>query len=70
MPERTSSRAATVVAKKRWEAPRYAIAVLLLFFAGYFGARAFGLWDNAIGDREYVERIRQDGSVPYVHPGM
>ena len=57
------------VAKKRWEAPRYAVAVLLLFFAGYFGARAFGLWDNAISDQEYVERIQQDGSVPYAHPG-
>jgi polyferredoxin len=58
------------VAKRRWETPRYAVAVLLLFFAGYFGARAFGLWENRIGDAEYVERIQQDGSVPYVHPGM
>jgi polyferredoxin len=46
----------------------YAAAVLLLFFAGYFGARAFGLWSNGITDREYVERIQEDARASYVHP--
>jgi polyferredoxin len=57
------------VAKKTWSAPRYAAAVLLLFLAGYAGARAFGLWDNGISDGEYVLEIQQDASVPFAHPG-
>jgi polyferredoxin len=48
----------------------YAAAVLLLFFAGYFGARTFGMWHNGISDAEYVERIREDRVMPYEHPGM
>jgi polyferredoxin len=48
--------------------PAYATAVLLLFFTGYFGARAFGLWDNRISDREYVERIQEDARASYIHP--
>lgn len=58
------------VAKKTWSAPRFAAAVLLLFLAGYAGARAFGLWDNGISDGEYVLEIQQDASVPFAHPGM
>ncbi|MFL6195188.1 MAG: 4Fe-4S binding protein [Thermoanaerobaculia bacterium] len=48
----------------------YAAAVLLLFFASYFGARAFGLWENGIPDTEYVQRIQEDRTAPYGHPGM
>ena len=44
--------------------------VLLLFFAGYFGARAFGVWNNQIGDGEYVQRIQEYRHFPYTHPGM
>ena len=58
------------VARRRWSAPRYAAAVLLLFLAGYAGARAFGLWENRMSDGEYILRIQQDGSVPYAHPGV
>lgn len=48
----------------------YAAAVVGLFLAGYVGARATGTWDNAISDREYVERIQSIGSGEYGHPGM
>lgn len=58
------------VARRRWEAPRYAAALLLLFLAGYAGARAFDLWDNRISDGEYILNIRQDASVPFAHPGV
>ena len=58
------------VKSRRLSPTAYAAAVLLLFFAGYFGARTFGLWENGISDAEYVQRIREDGSVPYGHPGM
>jgi polyferredoxin len=46
----------------------YAAAVLLLFLGGYCGARAFGLWENGISDREYVQRIQEDARMGYVHP--
>jgi polyferredoxin len=46
----------------------YAAAVLLLFLGGYCGARAFGLWQNGIADREYVERIQEDARATYIHP--
>ncbi len=39
-------------------------------FAGYFGARAFGVWDNRISDGEYVQRIQENRIDPYGHPGM
>lgn len=58
------------VARKTWSAPRYAAAVLLLFLAGYAGARAFDLWDNRISDGEYILYIQQDSSVPFAHPGV
>jgi hypothetical protein len=48
----------------------YGAAVLVLFFAGYFGARAFGVWDNKISDGEYVLRIQENRIDPYGHPGM
>ena len=57
-------------AKRRLSPRAYAAAVLLLFFTGYFGARTFGLWENAMSDAEYVERIREDRMAPYGHPGM
>jgi polyferredoxin len=55
-------------ARRRLSVPAYAAAVLLLFLTGYFGARAFGLWNNGISDREYVERIQEDARAGYVHP--
>lgn len=58
------------VARRRLSIKAYAAAVLLLFFAGYFGARAFGLWENGIPDAEYVQRIQEDRAAPYGHPGM
>ena len=48
----------------------YAATVLLLFLAGYCGARAFGLWENHISDTEYVQRIQTDRVDPYGHPGL
>ncbi|HBL26071.1 MAG TPA: 4Fe-4S binding protein [Acidobacteria bacterium] len=57
------------VGRRRWEARQYAAAVLALFLAGYLGARVFGLWENRIGDAEYVEHLRQDAVQPYGHPG-
>lgn len=56
--------------KKRLSPRAYAAAVLILFFAGYFGARTFGLWENGISDQEYVQRIQEDRTEPYGHPGM
>ena len=56
--------------RRRWEARHYAAAVLLLFLAGYVGARAFGLWENRIGDAEYVQHIQQDAVAGYGHPGL
>lgn len=47
----------------------YAAAVVGLFLAGYVGARATGTWDNAITDREYMERIQNIESGEYGHPG-
>jgi polyferredoxin len=58
------------VARRQLSVRAYAAAVLVLFFAGYFGARAFGLWENGISDAEYVQRIQEDRAAPYVHPGM
>ena len=48
----------------------YGASVLALFLAGYAGARATGLWENAITDQEYVERIQDIHSPAYGHPGM
>ncbi len=58
------------VAKRRLSPRAYAAAVLVLFFTGYFGARTFGLWENAMSDAEYVQRIREGRTAPYGHPGM
>jgi len=58
------------VARRRLSIRAYAAAVLLLFFAGYFGARGLGLWENQIPDAEYVHRVQEDRAAPYVHPGM
>jgi polyferredoxin len=55
-------------ARWRLSCPAYAAAVLLLFFAGYFGARACGLWNNGISEREYVGRIQEDARASYAHP--
>jgi polyferredoxin len=57
-------------AKRPLSLQAYAAAVLVLFFAGYFGARAFGVWDNKISDTEYVLRIQENHIDPYGHPGM
>jgi len=53
-----------------WFSQAYGAAVLILFFAGYFGARAFGHWDNRISEAEYVLRIQENRSFPFGHPGM
>jgi polyferredoxin len=48
----------------------YAAAVVGLFLAGYVGARASALWENAIPDAEYVQRIQDIRSSAYGHPGL
>ncbi len=48
----------------------YAGAILALFFAGYLGARAAGLWHNSIPDAEYAQRLRHDQVELYTHPGL
>jgi polyferredoxin len=48
----------------------YAVAIVLLFLAGYSGARLAGLWQNGIGDAEYVQRVRAIDTGGYGHPGM
>jgi polyferredoxin len=48
----------------------YAAAVVVLFLAGYVGARAAGAWNSQVPDQEYVERIRNIQSSEYGHPGM
>jgi polyferredoxin len=48
----------------------YAAAVAMIFLASYIGARATGIWNNQITDREYVERIQNMNSGEYGHPGM
>ena len=58
------------VARRRLSPQAYGAAVLILFFAGYFGARAFGHWDNRISGAEYVLRIQENRSFPFGHPGM
>jgi ferredoxin len=55
--------------RRRLGVPAFAAAVMLLFLAGYIGARATGNWDNEITDREYVERIRNMRNPDYAHPG-
>jgi polyferredoxin len=55
--------------RRRLGVPAFAAAVMLLFLAGYIGARATGNWDNEITDREYVERIRDMRDPEYAHPG-
>lgn len=47
----------------------YAAGVVVLFLAGYVGARATGNWENAIPESEYVERIQNINSGIYAHPG-
>jgi ferredoxin len=57
------------VVRRRLSPQAYGAAVLLLFLAGYCGARAFGLWENRISDAEYVQRIQTGRVDPYGHPG-
>jgi len=47
----------------------YAAAVVGLVLVVYVGARITGTWQNAIGDAEYVERIRDIDSSEYGHAG-
>lgn len=47
-------------AKHHLSLQAYAAAVLVLFFADYFGARVFEVWDNKISDGEYVQRIQEN----------
>jgi hypothetical protein len=48
---------------------RMAGAVVGIFLVAVLGARAAGAWENAIGDREYVQRIQEIDSPAYGHPG-
>jgi hypothetical protein len=56
--------------KRRLSVPAFAAGVLLIFFAGYVGARATGHWRNGIGDAEYVRRVGEMHGSGYGHPGM
>ncbi len=56
--------------RRRLPVTAYAGAILALFFAGYLGARAAGLWHNSISDAEYVHRLRYDAVELYTHPGL
>jgi len=47
----------------------YAAVVVGLFVGGYAGARAAGIWENAIADGEYIERIQEIDGPEYGHPG-
>ena len=58
------------IGRRRIAPLAYGAAVLGLFLAGYVGARATGIWENAITDAEYVERIQNIRSNEYGHPGM
>ncbi len=55
--------------KRRLRPMQFAAAVLLLFLAGYVGARITGLWQNSIGDVEYIHRINELNAPQYGHPG-
>ncbi|MHB1191847.1 MAG: 4Fe-4S binding protein [Longimicrobiales bacterium] len=57
------------VGRKRISHLAYAAGVVGLFVAGYVGARAAGIWNNAIPESEYVERIQDIRSSQYGHPG-
>ena len=56
--------------RRRLSIPAYAGAILALFFAGYFAARAAGAWQNGISNEEYVQRLRYDAIELYGHPGL
>jgi ferredoxin len=58
------------IGRRRVAPLAYGAAVVGLFLAGYVGARAAGIWENAISDAEYVERIQNIRSNEYGHPGM
>ncbi|HKI83492.1 MAG TPA: 4Fe-4S binding protein [Candidatus Krumholzibacteria bacterium] len=55
--------------KKRMGGRALAIAVLLVFLLGYFGARGAGMWKNGLSDQEYVRGVAQIDSGTYSHPG-
>jgi polyferredoxin len=57
------------VGRRRISHLAYAAGVVGLFLAAYVGARATGLWENAIPESEYVERIQDVHSSRYGHPG-
>ncbi len=61
---------ALTVGRRRLSVPAYAGALLALFFAGYFGFRAAGLWHNGISDAQYVQHIRYGAIEAYAHPGL
>lgn len=48
----------------------FAVALLLLFFAGYTAARSLDLWRNRIPDAEYIRRVNDLDGPGYGHPGM
>jgi len=47
----------------------FAGVLLVIFLAGYAGARMTGHWANDISDQEYVERVPELHSPTYGHPG-
>jgi polyferredoxin len=55
-------------AGRRVSAAGIALAVVALFAGSWLSARALGAWDNAIDDREYVERLQEIDSPLYAHP--
>ncbi len=57
---------ATGSRKLRLSAPIMATAVVAIFLAGYIIARATGIWENDIGDLEYLGRILD--AEHYAHP--
>lgn len=55
--------------RKRMGGRTLAVAVLLVFLLGYFGARTAGRWKNGLSDLEYVRGVEQIDSGAYSHPG-
>ena len=56
--------------RRRIPVPAYGAAILVLFFAGYLGARAAGSWRNGITDAEYRYRLSTEAVELYTHPGL